>query len=296
MTTADTPPQSLPEVVQLAMQNRRDIAALIETVNTMAERLTAAHERMVQTLTSLIQEDRGHIAVLTTGLSELTVKIESMATNVESMATNVESMAVKIESMATNVESMAVKIESMATNVESLTGKVGRLTGAQQQTNGRLTEMNGHLTTLSGRVANLSGDRFEKEVARLATRISRRQLNLVDATVTHIGWDFTTIAVSDIADLDGITDSEAEDLNRADLIITGHDDAGHTVHVVAEISVTIESTDITRSDRRAAILQKATGQTVRAVAIGNEAAPEAIALAGSRQVTILTMPTPANDD
>ena len=247
MTTADTPPQSLPEVVQLAMQNRRDIAALIETVNTMAERLTAAHERMVETLTSLIQEDRGHIAVLTTGLSELT-------------------------------------------------DKVGRLTGAQQQTNDRLTEMNGHLTTRSGRVANLSGDRFEKEVIRLATRISRRQLNLADATVTHIGWDFTTIAVSDIADLDGITDSEAEDLNRADLIITGHDDAGHTVHVVAEISVTIESTDITRSDRRAAILQKATGQTVRAVAIGNEAAPEAIALAGSQQVTILTMPPPANDD
>ncbi|MCE2500657.1 MAG: hypothetical protein J4G13_07325 [Dehalococcoidia bacterium] len=261
MTTADTPPQSLPEVVQLAMQNRRDIAALIETVNTMAERLTAAHERMVQTLTSLIQEDRGHIAVLTTGLSEL-----------------------------------PLKIESMATNVESLTGKVGRLTGAQQQTNDRLTEMNGHLTTRSGRVANLSGDRFEKEVTRLATRISRRQLNLADATVTHIGWDFTTIAVSDIADLDGITDSEAEDLNRADLIITGHDDAGHTVHVVAEISGTIESTDITRSDRRAAILQKATGQTVRAVAIGNEAAPEAIALAGSQQVNILTMPTPANDD
>ena len=141
----------------------------------------------------------------------------------------------------------------------------------------------------------LSDSRHMLAIAMTAPRLARRHLGLLNATVTHTHWELGDV-VSDAILSDDITDAEATDLNRADLIITGHDDAGHTVHVVAEISVTIETTDVTRSDRRATILRKATGQTVRAVAIGNEAAPDAVAWAGSQQVTIMTIATPANYD
>ena len=187
------------------------------------------------------------------------------------------------------------QLSSLSSQVSNLTASVSALTDAQQQTNERMTDMNDRLSTLSGRVANIAGGRYETEAARLVPRHVRRYLNLVNATITHTSWEPGDV-VSAAVNSDDITDAEAKDLNRADLVITGQNDAGNTVHVAGEISITIEPSDITRSASRADILRKATGQIVHATAIGTEATTDAIDAAEHQHVTILTIAAPTEED
>ena len=264
MTTSNTPPQTLPEVGQLAMENSQHIAILIEkfselttttvqVASEMADQLAAAHERLVQTVAGLVQEDRVRLATLTTGL------------------------------------------DNLRADVSNLTASIAGLSEAQQQTNDRVTEMNGRLTSLSGRVANLSGGRYEKEAARLVPRHVRKQLNIINAAVTHTDWEPGPL-VSNAVNSDAITDADAEDLNRIDLVITGQDGTGNTVHAAAEISITVEPSDVTRAASRATILRKATSQTVHAAVVGSVSTPEAAAVAESRNVIIVTIPAPTYEN
>ncbi len=340
------------------MQNRRNIAALATLVSEISERLTAAHERLVQTVTSLLQEDRAQLSALTDGLGDLRGQVsalteaqqqtnDSVSALTEAQQRTNDSVSALTEAqqrtndsvgtltdglnelraqtatltdglnelraqtatlteglnelraqtaaLTEGLNELRAQTAALTEGLNELRTQVSALAGAQQQTNNRVTEMNGHLTSLSGQVANLTGGRYEREVARLAPRYARRQLNLVNATITHTSWEPGDV-VSSAVNSDDITDAEAEDLNRADLVITGGDTAGDTIHAIAEISLTVEPTDVIRSARRAVILRKATGQVVHAIAIGNAATPDAIALAESHNATILTVPAPAERD
>ena len=277
------------------MQNRRDIEALTDLVRQMAERLTAAHERMVQTVTSLIQEDRSSLAALTEAQQRTDASLSTLTVKVAEIADGLNELRTQTATLTDGLNELRAQTATLTDGLNELRTQVAALTDAQQQTNNRMTEMNGRLTSLSGQVANLTGGRYEREVARLAPRYARRQLNLVNATITHTSWEPGNV-VSAAVNSDDITDAEAEDLNRADLVITGGDTAGDTIHAIAEISVTVEPTDVIRSARRAVILRKATGQVVHAIAIGNDATLDAIALAESHNATILTVPAPAERD
>ena len=186
------------------------------------------------------------------------------------------------------------RVARLEEQMSALTSQVSRLAEAQQQTNERVTEMNDRMTILSGRVSNLAGGRYEKGASRLARRRIRRLLNLTEATITHTEWEPGAI-LYDAVDSEVMTESEAEDLDRVDLVITGQDEAGNIVHTAVEISVTIEPSDVTRSARRAALFRKATGQTVHAAVVGSITTPEATAMAESRNVIILTIPAPTDD-
>ena len=312
------------------MQNRRDIAALAALIGEISERLTAAHERMVQTVTSLLQEDRAQLSALTDGLGDLRGQVSALTeaqqrTNdsvgaltdglnelraqtatltdglgdlrgqVSALTEAQQRTNDSVGTLTDGLNDLRAQTATLTDGLNDLRAQVAALADAQQRTDNRVTEMNGHLTSLSGQVANLTGGRYEREVARLAPRYARRQLNLVNATITHTSWEPGDV-VSAAVNSDDITDAEAEDLNRADLVITGGDAAGDTIHAIAEISVTVEPTDVIRSARRAVILRKATGQVVHAIAIGNDATPDAITLAKSHNTTILTVPAPAERD
>ena len=239
---------------------------------------------------------------MTGGLNELRAQTATLADGLNELRAQTATLTGGLNELRAQTATLADGLNELRTQTATLTGglnelriQVAALTDAQRQTNNRVTEMNGHLTSLSGQVANLTGGRSEREVARLAPRYARRQLSLVDATITHTSWEPGAV-VSAAVNSDDISDAEAEDLNRADLVISGGDTAGDTIHAIAEISVTVEPTDVIRSARRAVILRKATGQVVYAIAIGNDATSDAIALAKSHNATILTIPAPAERD
>lgn len=134
------------------------------------------------------------------------------------------------------------------------------------------------------------GGRYEKQVSRLLPRFARSRLQLRDATVTHTDWRPGSLILDIVANSDEITDAEAAALVRVAPTLAGQDADGNTVHAVAEISVTLEPRDVIRSAMLAAILHKAIGQPVHAVAIGSEVAGDAAVTAENYGVVIITVP------
>ena len=154
--------------------------------------------------------------------------------------------------------------------------RLDALTEVQTDTNARLdaltevqTDTRREMTVLSGRIANSVGSRYEKEAARLAPRLVRRLLGFSSATVSHQAWQPGGI-IDVAADSDNITDAEAMDLGRVDLVVSGNDRDGQPSHIVAEISVTVQENDVIRAAQRARILRRATGEAASAAVIGEE--------------------------
>ena len=330
------------------MQNRRDIAALTDLVEQMAARLTAAHERLVQTVTSLIQEDRARLAVLleaqqrtdasiaalTDGLGELRAQITSLTeaqqrtdASVAALTDGLGELRAQINSLTeaqqrtdasiaalteaqqrtdASIAALAEAQQRTDASIAALTeaqqrtdASIAALTEAQQRTNERLVAMDQKIDTglgrLSGRISNLAGGRYEKRAVRILRRRARNRFGLVSTSVSHVAWE-SGGPLSDIADSDKITDEEFYDLERIDMVITGPDKSGETIHVTGEISITVELDDVVRAAGRADVLRRATGQTVHAAAIGESATADAMDTAENLKVAILITPPLADED
>ena len=146
MATANTPPRTLPEVADLAMENSRSIAVINEKISEltattaqvaseMADQLAAAHERLVQTVAGLVQEDRARLATLTTGLDNLRADVSNLTASVSAL---------------TDAQQQTNE------RVTRLDDQLSALTDAQRQTNERVTRLDDQLSSLSSQVSNLT--------------------------------------------------------------------------------------------------------------------------------------------
>ena len=130
---------------------------------------------------------------------------------------------------------------------------------------------------------------YESHVARLANRFLRRQLG-VAATIFSSQRNRAALAtLLDDAETQGnINADETDELDKTDLILTAD---GPTDYILAEISITIQQHDVDRAAQRAALLAKATGQTVTPFAIGAQEEPGI----NHRDVQVILIPEPTDD-
>ncbi len=125
---------------------------------------------------------------------------------------------------------------------------------------------------MEGQLNNLTGTDYERKVAKRAPRAARRYLGLQQASVVY---GITVPDDNRIADLlrrateaGTITDEQAEELERADLILSGVFSDDELSYAVAEVSVTIDEHDVDRARGRARILQDASRALAKAAVIG----------------------------
>ena len=176
---------------------------------------------------------------------------------------------------------MPVRLERIETDVSTLKDNLSSLT----------TTVN----RIGGDVSMLKGSDYESHVARLANRFLRRQLG-VAATVFSPQRNQAALAtLLDDAETQGNINAdetdetdETDELDKADLILTAD---GPTDYILAEISITIQQHDIDRAAHRAALLAKATGQSVTPFAIG---AQEELGI-NRHDVQIILIPVPTDD-
>ena len=135
----------------------------------------------------------------------------------------------------------------------------------------------------------LKGLDYESHVARLANRFLRRQLGIA-ATIFSSQCNQADLAtLLDAAETQGnINADETDELDKTDLILTAD---SPTDYILAEISLTIQQYDVDRAAHRAALLAKATGQSVTPFAIGAQEEPGI----NRRDVQIILIPEPTND-
>jgi hypothetical protein len=147
------------------------------------------------------------------------------------------------------------------------------------------------LARMGGHVSRLVGADYEGYVASMARRAVRRELGVLDARPLSqpSPRDNTRLAdlTADATQNGAITDPQGDDLERADMVLTGNNSEGNPVYVLAEISVTVQDDDVTRAKRRAAILQQASGIETIPATIGAAISTEGAQSAATENVAFI---------
>ncbi len=170
---------------------------------------------------------------------------------------------------------MPVRLERIETDVSTLKENLTTLTNT--------------VNRIGGDVSMLKGSDYESHVARLANRFLPRQLG-VAATIFSSQRNRAALAtLLDDAETQGNIDAdETDELDKTDLILTAD---GPTDYILAETSITIKQHDVDLAAQRAALLAKATGQTVTPFAIGAQEEPGI----NHRDVQVILIPEPTDD-
>ena len=190
------------------------------------------------------------------------------------------------------LEEGQVRLEERQTRLEE-----GQARLEQEQTSLRkdLNALTAEVRTIGGHVSRLTGNDYERQASRIAIRRARTHLGVTEARIVGraAGAEPDSIAhIANIAALGGlITEEDADELERADLVLQGAKD-GRQVYVVAEISVTVQADDTQWALERAAILQQASDTETLAVAIGQTIAEDATRNAPAG-VTLIVIPQEA---
>lgn len=142
---------------------------------------------------------------------------------------------------------------------------VGELKASQARMEARQDHMEGQLS-------NLTGTSYERKIAKRAARTIRRYLDVRHAELVYSLANPDNAHLSDLlyqATENGlISDDQANDLEDADLILVGQTSDGEPTYVVAEVSLTIDDSDVDRAARRAHIVHAASGVATRAAVMG----------------------------
>jgi hypothetical protein len=152
-----------------------------------------------------------------------------------------------------------------------------RLDGFQQQTNERLDTLTGSVQRIEGTLGNLIGSAYENHAARRAPRLIARYLRMQRAQVLqapNVGYNAHLDNMVNESVINGaITDQQAQELERADIIVMAKYNQDQTVYVAIEASVTVDDTDIDRAHERAQIMGRLAGMSAHAAVIGQDISP-----------------------
>ena len=155
----------------------------------------------------------------------------------------------------------------------------------------RVDDLAAEQRIMRGQLNNLTGIDYERRVVRRASRIVRRYLGVRSAEVLLAinRPDGDTIAnlSNDSADQGIITEDDADELDRTDVILRGSSPEGEEVYVVGEISITIDDSDVDRARDRARILRTASDTTTHAAVIGTSISDANRERAGNSGVTVI---------
>ena len=162
--------------------------------------------------------------------------------------------------------------------VDQLASTVGQLASTVADgfvaVNTRLESLEGRLNTLDGRVANITGSDYERRATRRVPSLLSRYLRLSRIQALHSPLQetapFLVEMINNALTAHDITDSEANDLEEADIIVSANNAAGDSTYLVAEVSITIHDHDVDRARERADILAKVAVAEVRAAVIGTD--------------------------
>ena len=142
---------------------------------------------------------------------------------------------------------------------------------------------------LDGNMNRLIGADYERKAARRAARLAERYLGLADMRVIY------AITLPDSNSFPAILDaavragrmnlSEADELEEIDIVMRSP-----TEYAVAEVSVTVDESDVQRARERAELLSKAVAEPVRAAVIGAHAIDSASQVAAANRVAVITLP------
>ena len=226
------------------------------------------------------------VKALTDAVEALVIEFKWLRADHEELKAEVGELRAGQEELRAGQQELKAEVGELRAGQQELKAEVGELRTGQDQLRTDVADLRAgqqELRTTVGRmggdVSRLLGINYEGKATTFAPRMARRILGLTNPTVVAMGWANNMALplpeADQAAERGDITWDEADDIVRADVIVSATSQEGTPVYVLAEISITVQEKDRDRARRRAALLEKATGVTAIPAVIGfSEEAPD----------------------
>ncbi len=197
-------------------------------------------------------------------------------------------------------QKLAELADMVARMAETLDRRLAAVEAQQVVTNERLDGMDERFDRIEidqrimrGQLNNLNGSDYERKVVRRMSRLIRRHLGVrnaaVLAAINRPNGDTIASLLNDGTERGVITEDDADELDRADVILRGSSPDGEDVYVVGEISITIDDNDVDRASARARVLRTASDTTTHAAVFGTAISDGNRERARSSDVTVVIL-------
>jgi hypothetical protein len=266
------------------MQTPQDeISAIQATLALHAEDL----ERIKQQLPEIAGAVRQAIEQAT---AEFVAAHERIERELNAVRERQEAQAGEIAIIKGTLSVLVIRTDVVVARIDEVVDRTDVVVAHIAEVKASTDAMSRTLTETSSRVGNLTGTRFERGVAKTISRRLSRGIGLSQIQVLHTDWGETdTALLMSLNESNTISDDEHYDLLAADVIVAGQNVAGHLAYAVVEIGVTVNSTHVNRSARRARTLARATGEECTAIVVGSEipdAERERVTRAGAAVIAV----------
>ena len=266
---ADARLARLEQVVNDFIQEQREInqraderlARLEEIAASSNERLT----RLEQVVNDFIQEQR-----------EINQRADARLTRLEEIAASSNERLARLEEIAASTNERLTGLETntrqMRVEIDRMQGQLGRLLGADAE-----RRLQGNLSRV------------------LSQRMRLRRAVTLKSIIANIDQGLADL-LEDAEDQQIITPNQHSQVSLLDVILRATDRAtAAPVYIAVEVSITLHQEDIDRAAERAAILEKATGITAKAVVVSGRVPPPQETQAAAAGVHIILAEDLARD-
>ena len=258
--------------------------------------LKAAQARLEASVQGLLESQarmESDIAELKAGQGRMEVRQGRMETDISELKAGQARMEVRQDRMEARQDRMETDISELKVGQARMEARQDRMEARQDRMETDISELKAGQARMEGQLGNLTGTDYERKVAKRVSRAARRYMGLQQSRVVY---GITVPDDNRIADLlrqatetGAITDEQADELERVDLILAGAFSDDEPAYAVAEVSLTIDEHDVDRANIRAGILQDASGAVARPVVIGTVISNANRQRAEQDNVTIIIM-------
>lgn len=149
--------------------------------------------------------------------------------------------------------------KQLRADVTRIDANVAALQKGQEALRADVTRIDAKVDRMGGTLSRLDGTDYESYAATLARRRIRTIMRIPGAQLFSTAKDRSNLRqlADDAVDAGRIIEAEADDLDRADVVLTAVLPSGAQGYILGEISITAQQRDVDNAIRRAALLAKA---------------------------------------
>ena len=193
------------------------------------------------------------------------------------------------QAIVARIEMLEKRMGGLEGRMDGLEGRMGGLERRMDGLDGRMDGLDGRMGRVEGRLGNIEGGIYERRATQRAIPHVVK-MGITRPRVAFAGWSQAPQHFYDVLD-DAVNDGRIDedeyiDLVRTDLIVRGTNNQ----NALFEISLGPDDYDMTRSLRRAEILQRAAQEIVIPGVIASEADNGFIDRAFAIGVSVLVIP------
>jgi len=240
-------PQIVRDLAEAQRETERRIQSLTDRIEALANRVQDLTDRL-DALTRQVQDLTDRLDALTRQVQDLTDRLNALARQVQDLTDRLDALTRQVQDLTDRLNALARQVQDLTDRLDALTRQVQDLTA----------DVHTLLKWQKGEAGRRRGERYERNIIRRAPLLFGGGAG--GTTDTPQVQERLGRWLRDLFDRETLLPPE-EDPTLADLIWWKGDQV-----VVAEVSVTVDKTDVWRAVRRARTLRS----------LGVDAAPAVI--------------------